>query len=157
MRENMDNAGLSIELFAKRMNISRSMLYRKIKSVTGLTPVEFMHRVRIAYAIELLRGDYNFSQIAYMTGFNDPKYFTKCFQALHGHDAPVTGRRNGRPRATRRTRKSCHTTTVTSLPTTSARTLLLDLPFRRLDVDVDERPFAQELAQPLLHGACGLV
>lgn len=84
MRENMDNAGLSIELFAKRMNISRSMLYRKIKSVTGLTPVEFMHRVRIAYAIELLRGDYNFSQIAYMTGFNDPKYFTKCFKRYTG-------------------------------------------------------------------------
>ena len=66
------------------MNISRSMLFRKLKATTGLAPVDFVHRVRITYSIELLRGDYNFSQIAYMTGFNDPKYFTKCFKRYTG-------------------------------------------------------------------------
>ena len=95
MRENMDNAGLSIELFAKRMNISRSMLYRKIKSVTGLTPVEFMHRVRIAYAIELLRGDYNFSQIAYMTGFSSISTFSRRFRAIYDMSPTEYMRKNG--------------------------------------------------------------
>ncbi len=84
IRDNMDNANLSIEEFAKQMNISRSMLFRKLKATTGLAPVDFVHRVRITYSIELLRGDYNFSQIAYMTGFNDPKYFTKCFKRYTG-------------------------------------------------------------------------
>lgn len=84
MRDNMDNSDLNIEFFAQQMNISRSMLCRKIKTVTGLTPVEFMHRVRITYAVELLKSDYTFSQIAYMTGFNDPKYFTKCFKRYTG-------------------------------------------------------------------------
>ena len=86
IRDNMDNANLNIEEFAKQMNISRSMLFRKLKATTGLAPVDFVHRVRITYSIELLRGDYNISQIAYMTGFNDPKYFTKCFKRLHRHD-----------------------------------------------------------------------
>lgn len=84
IRDNMDNANLNIEEFAKQMNISRSMLFRKLKATTGLAPVDFVHRVRITYSIELLRGDYNFSQIAYMTGFNDPKYFTKCFKRYTG-------------------------------------------------------------------------
>lgn len=84
MRSNMDNSNLNIEIFARQMNISRSMLCRRIKAITGLTPVEFMHRMRITYAIELLRSDYTFSQIAYMTGFNDPKYFTKCFKRHTG-------------------------------------------------------------------------
>lgn len=84
IRDNMDNANLNIELFAKKMNISRSMLFRKLKATTGLAPVDFVHRIRITYSIELLKSDYNFSQIAYMTGFNDPKYFTKCFKRYTG-------------------------------------------------------------------------
>lgn len=84
IRDNMDNANLSIEEFAKQMNISRSMLFRRLKATTGLAPVDFVHRVRITYSIELLKSDYNFSQIAYMIGFNDPKYFTKCFKRYTG-------------------------------------------------------------------------
>lgn len=84
MQKNIDNANIRIEDISKEMNISRSMLCRKIKATTGLTFVEFMHRVRITYSIELLKSDYTFSQIAYMTGFNDPKYFTKCFKRYTG-------------------------------------------------------------------------
>lgn len=84
IRDNIDDTNLSIETFARHMNISRSMLYRRIKAATGLTPVELVHRIRITQSIKLLRSDYNFSQIAYMTGFNDPKYFTKCFKRYTG-------------------------------------------------------------------------
>lgn len=84
IKENIDNSELNIEEFAKRQNISRSSLYRQIKAATGLTPIEFIHKARINYSIELMKSDYTFSQIAYMTGFNDPKYFSKCFKKYMG-------------------------------------------------------------------------
>lgn len=84
MHKNIDNANLNIEDFAKEQNISRSMFFRKVKSCTRITPIELLHRVRITYSIELLKSGYTFAQIAYMTGFNDPKYFTKCFKRYTG-------------------------------------------------------------------------
>lgn len=50
-----------------------------------MTPVEFVRAMRIKRAVQLLdSSDYNFSQIAYMTGFTDPKYFGKCFKKVMG-------------------------------------------------------------------------
>lgn len=48
--------------------------------------MDFIREIRIKRAVQLIdSGEYNFSQIAYMTGFSDPKYFSKCFKRLWGH------------------------------------------------------------------------
>lgn len=85
MEKNMDNSDLTIDDFADTLLLSRTVFYRKLKSLVGLTPVDFIREIRIKRAIQLMeRGEYNISQIAYMTGFNDPKYFSKCFKKQTG-------------------------------------------------------------------------
>ena len=74
IEEQMDNAELTIDEFAEHLMLSRTIFYRKLKSIIGLTPVDFIREVRIKRAAQLIdSGEYNFSQVAYMTGFNDPK------------------------------------------------------------------------------------
>ena len=85
MEEQMDNAELTIDEFAEQLMLSRTIFYRKLKSIVGLTPVDFIREIRIKRAVQLIDSDeYNFSQVAYMTGFNDPKYFSKCFKKVIG-------------------------------------------------------------------------
>lgn len=85
LEKNMDNQELEIEDFASHLCLSRTVFYRKLKSIVGLTPVEFVREIRIKRAVQLIENsDYTFSQIAYMTGFNDPKYFGKCFKKIIG-------------------------------------------------------------------------
>ena len=52
---------------------------------TGLSPVDFVCEIRVKRAAQLIdSGEFTFSQVAYMCGFNDPKYFTKCFKKKMG-------------------------------------------------------------------------
>ena len=82
---NMDNANLEIEEVAAHVCLSRTVFYRKLKSIVGMTPVEFIRGIRLKRAEQLIvSSDYTFSQIAYMTGFADPKYFGKCFKKATG-------------------------------------------------------------------------
>ena len=85
MERNMDNAQLAVDDIAAAMDVSRSILYRKLKTITGCSPVDFIREIRIKRAVQLIEtGEFTFSQIAYMTGFNDPKYFGKCFKKQTG-------------------------------------------------------------------------
>lgn len=85
MEQNMDNANLTIDDMAEFMNQSRSIFYRKIKSILGVSPIDFIRKIRIKRAVQLIESDeYTLSQIAYMTGFSDPKYFGKCFKKETG-------------------------------------------------------------------------
>lgn len=85
MEEQMDNPELTIDDFASKLLLSRTVFYRKLKSIVGLTPVDFIRDIRIKRAIQLINSErFNVSQIAYMTGFNDPKYFSKCFKKQMG-------------------------------------------------------------------------
>lgn len=85
MEEQMDNTELTIDEFAEQLMLSRTIFYRKLKSIVGLTPVDFIREIRIKRAVQLIESsEYNFSQIAYMTGFSDPKYFSKCFKKVIG-------------------------------------------------------------------------
>lgn len=71
----MDNTDITIDDFANKLMLSRTVFYRKLKSIVGLTPVDFVCEMRIKRAAQLIeKSEYSFSQIAYMTGFNDPKY-----------------------------------------------------------------------------------
>ena len=85
MEEQMDNTDITIDDFANKLMLSRTVFYRKLKSIVGLTPVDFVCEMRIKRAAQLIdSGEYNFSQVAYMTGFNDPKYFSRRFKKIMG-------------------------------------------------------------------------
>lgn len=85
IEKEMDNSELTIEEYAQKLGLGRTAFYQKLKSIIGLTPVDFIREMRIKRAVQLIdSGEYNFSQVAYMTGFNDPKYFSKCFKKQVG-------------------------------------------------------------------------
>ena len=85
LEEQIDNPDLVIDDFANKLLLSRSSFYRKLKSIVGMPPVDFIREIRVKRAAQLIRSDvYNFSQIAYMTGFSDPKYFSRCFKKHMG-------------------------------------------------------------------------
>ena len=85
LEENMSNQELEIENLAEHLFMSRTVFYRKLKSITGLTPVEFVREIRLKRAIQLMeRDDYTISQVAYMIGFREPKYFSKVFKKATG-------------------------------------------------------------------------
>ena len=81
----LENSELSVEDLASDMNLSRVQLYRKVKSVTGSTPVELLRTARLNRAYRLLMSsDRSVSEIAYQVGFTAPSYFTKCFKEAYG-------------------------------------------------------------------------
>lgn len=83
--ENMSDSDLSVEVLASQLNLSRSQLYRKIKSLTGQTVNEFLRKIRIQKAKQILEtGNSNISEVCYKVGFSSPSYFTKCFKAHFG-------------------------------------------------------------------------
>jgi len=85
MEKHMDNSGFTIDDFAKEMRMGRTVFYQKLKAIIGLSPVDFIREMRIKRAKQLIDcGEYNVSTVAYMTGFNDPKYFSKCFKKQFG-------------------------------------------------------------------------
>ena len=81
----LDNSDVSVEDLAADMNLSRVQLYRKVKTLTGSSPVELLRTARLnrAYQI-LLTTDKSISEVAYNVGFTAPSYFTKCFKEEYG-------------------------------------------------------------------------
>ena len=86
VEENIGNNDVSIDDMAQACAVSRTGLHRKVKSLTGTSPMEFMREVRIRKAIQQLRDNpgKSVSQIAYECGFSDPRYFSKCFKSATG-------------------------------------------------------------------------
>lgn len=88
MEKHMDDADFTIEDFAAALGLGRTAFYNKIKATTGLSPVDLVQEIRIKRAVQLMQTrNYNISEVAYMTGFNDPKYFSRCFKKYKG-DSP---------------------------------------------------------------------
>ena len=85
LEAHIGNAELRIEDLAVAVNLGRTVFYEKVKSIVGMTPVDFVRHVRMQRAEELVaRSKEPFSQIAYSVGFTDPKYFSKCFKKETG-------------------------------------------------------------------------
>ena len=72
--------------FTREMNMSRTILTEKLKSLTGLTPAAFIIDVRLRAAYHLLEEQkkMRIADLAYASGFNDPKYFSTCFRKKFG-------------------------------------------------------------------------
>lgn len=84
VEDNLANAEYTVEQLSEAMSMSRVYLYKKILSLTGKTPVEFIRIIRIRRAADLLeKSQLTVSEIAYQVGFNNPKYFTKHFKEAY--------------------------------------------------------------------------
>ena len=85
IEENFSNPDLSVGFLAEQLNISRSGLFAKIKTLADVTPNEMIQIVRLKRAARLLReGAYTVSEISIMVGFSNPSYFSKCFYKQFG-------------------------------------------------------------------------
>ncbi|WP_442794600.1 two-component regulator propeller domain-containing protein [Pelobium manganitolerans] len=85
VQQNIAEKDFNIDTVADLMNMSRSAFFKKFKSLTNLAPVEFVRDTRLDLARNLLADSRkNISEIAYATGFNNPKYFSTCFKAKFG-------------------------------------------------------------------------
>ena len=81
VENNIQNNSFNIDTMVDELNMSQSTLYRKIKSLTGLSLTSFIRSIRLKKAANLiLLDDLNLSQIAYEVGFNDYKYFKISFE-----------------------------------------------------------------------------
>lgn len=82
LNENISNSTLLVEDLAQHLGMSRTAYYNKMKQLTGLSPVNFIKQMRIKQALKFLEDDtLSISEIAYMVGFTDPKYFSRSFKA----------------------------------------------------------------------------
>ncbi|MEL5893812.1 two-component regulator propeller domain-containing protein [Bacteroides sp. GD17] len=85
MEKNMDNGDLVVDDLVGELAVSRSVFFKKLKTLTGLAPIEFIKEMRINRAVQLIEtGEYSMTQISYMVGINDPRYFSKCFKQKMG-------------------------------------------------------------------------
>ncbi|MFT6867926.1 MAG: signal transduction histidine kinase/DNA-binding response OmpR family regulator [Cyclobacteriaceae bacterium] len=82
---NLDNSELNAKLIASEMGMSHSVIYKKIKALTGYPLVEFIRDYRLQQAAEIL-GKYKFTvaEACYKVGFSDKKYFTQIFKKKYG-------------------------------------------------------------------------
>ncbi|MDR2085945.1 MAG: response regulator [Dysgonamonadaceae bacterium] len=83
---NLNNPQYDQAQFAKDMGTSRSALFRKMKSLTGLSYVSFIRNVRLKAACRIMEEKKNIriSELAYAVGFSDPRYFSSCFKKEFG-------------------------------------------------------------------------
>jgi signal transduction histidine kinase/ligand-binding sensor domain-containing protein/DNA-binding response OmpR family regulator len=85
MEQNIDNSELTVEALVTKIGIGRSVFFKKLKSLTGLAPIEFIREVRVKRAAQLIEsGEYSISQVTYMVGCNDPRYFSRIFKHRFG-------------------------------------------------------------------------
>ena len=81
VEKHMDEPEFSVEDFSREMFMNRVTLYRKILSITGKTPLEFIRSIRLKRAAQLLeKSGMSIAEIAYEVGFNNPKIFSKSFK-----------------------------------------------------------------------------
>ena len=85
IENNIENSEITIDEIANHVAFGRSTFFKKLKSLTGLSPIEFLRDMRIQRAAQLIEtGEYNFSEITYMVGISDPRYFSRVFKQKFG-------------------------------------------------------------------------
>ena len=84
--DNISNAGMTVEDIADAVNVSRTLLFSRIKALAGTTPNELLRTIRLKVAAELLAAPNNLrvTEICYMVGFTSTSYFAKCFKTQYG-------------------------------------------------------------------------
>lgn len=79
------DSDFNVTRLQETLGLGSKLLYRKVKQMTGRTPVEFIRQIRMQRAAILLReGRFAVSEVMYMVGFSNSSYFSKCFQKVYG-------------------------------------------------------------------------
>lgn len=85
IQDNLSDSELSVEKIGGEVGLSRVQLYRKVKALTGYSPVEMVRKARLARAKYYLQAsEKNISEVAYAVGFTSPSYFSKCYKEEYG-------------------------------------------------------------------------
>src|SRR5574344_134695 len=85
VEQHLQDTDINVGDMAEAAATSRSGLQRRMKQLMGITPIEFLHQARMKRACQLLQEtDKTVSEVAWMCGFNDPKYFSRCFKTATG-------------------------------------------------------------------------
>lgn len=85
IEENIENSAFDVQDFADEMFMSRSQLYRKLKTITGHSTTKFIRLIRLKRAAQLLSvNSATVAEIAYKVGFDNVGYFSKCFHETFG-------------------------------------------------------------------------
>lgn len=86
IENNIDNSDFLIEDLVSAMAMSRTVFFKKLKSLTGYSPIEFVRNIKIKYAAKLIIGnpDHTIKEVSFMIGISDTKYFTQCFKKIYG-------------------------------------------------------------------------
>lgn len=85
IHRNISDNDFGVEQLGAAVDLSRVQLYRKVKALTGLSPVELIRATRVNRARKLIEGGAtSVSEVAYQVGFTSPSYFTKCFKDQFG-------------------------------------------------------------------------
>ena len=99
VREHLADEQLSVEQLGSELGLSRVQLYRKVKALTGYSPVELVRITRLKAAEQLLKTtDKTVAEVAYAVGFGTPSYFSKCYKELFGRlpgEDQLKSRKNG--------------------------------------------------------------
>jgi len=94
IEEKMADPNFEVSVLVEEMNMSHSVLLKKVKSLTDMSIVEFIRSMRIKRAAQIFKQDnLSVSDVAYMVGFSDPKYFSKCFTQFIGEKPKAYAKR----------------------------------------------------------------
>lgn len=88
MEKNYADSQYNLESFVRDMGYSKTLVNKKMQELTGQPIGQFMKNYRLNVAQKMIQenqGSVNVSEVAYAVGFNDPKYFTKCFKEFFGY------------------------------------------------------------------------
>jgi signal transduction histidine kinase/DNA-binding response OmpR family regulator len=85
VEKNIDNSAFLIDDLVANLATSRTVFFKKLKSLTGLAPIDFIRDIKIRHAARLLKtGEYTVKDVAFMIGISDSKYFSRCFKSIFG-------------------------------------------------------------------------
>ena len=85
VEENLTDESFSVEDLASSLNLSRTHLHRKLKSLANQSATEFIKYVRLKNSVQLMKeGQLRLNEICYAVGFNSPNYFATCFKKVYG-------------------------------------------------------------------------
>lgn len=85
IEQHLDDSDFNVEALSEELSMSRAQLFRKTKTLMGISPVELIRHIRLRKAKQmLLNTDQTIQQVAYSVGFTSPSYFSKCYRELFG-------------------------------------------------------------------------
>ncbi|MEN9918844.1 MAG: hypothetical protein RL662_1280 [Bacteroidota bacterium] len=84
IEQNIDDSQFLVDDLVANLSMSRTVFFKKMKSLTGLSPIEFIRDVKITYAARLIESQqYSIKEVSFMIGISDTKYFTQLFKKAY--------------------------------------------------------------------------